>query len=812
MSDSPEVGSVRKRVALPAFKPNMAVLMPLAGATVFLLGGVFFAWQATQVLRVENAREALASARDRGAKALAASLAQTKAHVLDITNAAPVVGALANGLDDAGRAAALTALHQALPEARVVELFQPGMPEVLSADLRRFGYAKASQLLKAQSAGAAPLQSLQTGKSPRVLTVAVPIKSGERLLAFAWVELPIEPLLDVFRAGAPDDGRLELRQGNTGAVLLDGVGDGEKGELTEISIDVPDSLFRVVSMPPRVYLFGPENPYLFAVLAVLGLGFGSLMLWLRRVGMEEGMRRLRPKHKDDGDRTTLAEAIEKMPGPKPASARTSSPGRPRPAAPAALEGEAAPARTGSFKATAPVMVDRTIFRAYDIRGVVGVSLTPQVAHLIGRAIGSEAIERGLREIVVGRDGRLSGPDLSAALIEGLRESGCDVVDIGLAPTPLVYFATYSLNTGSGVAVTGSHNPPDYNGFKIVLGGETLAESAIQNLYARIAEGRFVEGQGGLQTLDVKADYLERVASDVQIDRRLKVVVDCGNGVPGAVAPALLEGIGAEVLPLYCDVDGTFPNHHPDPSEPANLRDLILTVKQMDADLGLAFDGDGDRLGVVTKGGEVIYPDRVLMLFAIDVLTRNPGASIIYDVKCTGHLQPMILKHGGSPIMWKTGHSLIKAKMRETDAELAGEMSGHSFFRERWYGFDDGLYAAARLLEILAGDLDGRSPEAIFAELPKGVSTPELKVPMQEGEHYRFVERFKERANFEGARVTTIDGVRADWPDGWGLVRASNTTPVLVLRFDADSEQALLRIQDTYRKQLLALDGSLKLPF
>jgi phosphomannomutase/phosphoglucomutase len=308
------------------------------------------------------------------------------------------------------------------------------------------------------------------------------------------------------------------------------------------------------------------------------------------------------------------------------------------------------------------------------------------------------------------------------------------------------------------------------------------------------------------------DYIERIASDVQTERPLKLVVDCGNGIAGAVAPQVLESIGCEVIPLYCEVDGSFPNHHPDPSDPHNLEDLILSVKQTGADLGLAFDGDGDRLGVVTRNGEIIFPDRTLMLFARDVLSRQPGATVIYDVKCTGHLRGQILDAGGSPLMWRTGHSLIKAKMRETGAELAGEMSGHFFFMERWYGFDDGIYAGARLLEILASDLEGRTPEAIFATCPKGVSTPELKIEMAEGEHYRFVEKFRETANFGDATLITIDGVRADWPDGWGLVRASNTTPVLVLRFDADNEQALERIKNAFRVQLLAVDPSLKLPF
>ncbi|MCE3003370.1 MAG: phosphomannomutase/phosphoglucomutase [Xanthomonadaceae bacterium] len=451
-----------------------------------------------------------------------------------------------------------------------------------------------------------------------------------------------------------------------------------------------------------------------------------------------------------------------------------------------------------------------MFRAYDIRGVVGETLTGDVARLIGRAVGSTVRERGLSEVVVGRDGRLSGPDLAAELIKGLRQSGCDVIDIGAVPTPVLYFATYHLNAGSGVMVTGSHNPPEYNGFKIVVGGETLAEDAIQALYQRITDGRFASGTGGLQVMDIADDYVERITGDVQSDRRLKVVVDAGNGIAGAIGPRVLDGIGAEVVPLHCDVDGTFPNHHPDPSDPENLQDLIMSVKRLGADVGLAFDGDGDRLGVVTASGEIIYPDRLLMLFAIDVLNRNPGATVIYDVKCTGHLQDVILRNGGSPVMWKTGHSLIKAKMRESDAELAGEMSGHFFFRERWFGFDDGIYAAARLLEILGGS--GRPPQEMFDELPKGVSTPELKITMAEGEHYAFIAKFRDTATFPGARVSNIDGVRADFPDGWGLVRCSNTTPSLVLRFDADSAEALARIQDVFRTQLLAQAPDLKLPF
>jgi len=415
-------------------------------------------------------------------------------------------------------------------------------------------------------------------------------------------------------------------------------------------------------------------------------------------------------------------------------------------------------------------------------------------------------------IGTGRDGRLSGPDLIDGLTAGLRKAGRNVIDIGMVPTPVVYFGTYHLRTGCGIAVTGSHNPPDYNGFKVMVGGTTLSGDAITDLYARIADDRLhtADASGNLSHRDIAEDYVSRIASDVQMDRRLKVVVDAGNGVAGVLGPRVLEAIGAEVVPLYCEIDGHFPNHHPDPSEPHNLEDLVQMVQRLDADLGIAFDGDGDRLGVVTKDGENIFPDRLLMLFAADVLERNPGAVIVYDVKCTGRLPGHILRHGGSPLMWKTGHSLIKAKMRETEAELAGEMSGHFFFAERWYGFDDGIYAAARLLEILAARPE--SPSETLKALPNGVSTPEIKVDAPDGDPHTFVERFRKAAKFEGARSSTIDGLRVDWNDGWGLVRASNTTPVLVLRFDADSDAALLRIQDAYRQQLLAVDPALKLPF
>jgi phosphomannomutase/phosphoglucomutase len=457
-----------------------------------------------------------------------------------------------------------------------------------------------------------------------------------------------------------------------------------------------------------------------------------------------------------------------------------------------------------------IEVDASIFRAYDIRGVVGRTLTEGGVKLIGRAIGSEALQRGRQTVIVGRDGRLSGPDLSRALIEGLMETGCEVKDIGCVPTPVLYFATHYLDTQTGVIVTGSHNPPDYNGLKIMIDGETLSGESIQQLRERIETSNFISGKGEVESINVVPDYIERIRGDVTVARPLRVVVDCGNGVAGNVIPQLLKEIGCKVTELYCEVDGNFPNHHPDPSKPDNLKDLIAVVRQVKADVGLAFDGDGDRLGVITTEGDIVWADRVLMLFAADVLDRNPGGQIIYDVKCSRFLDTIIREHGGEPLMWKTGHSFIKTKMKQTGALLAGEMSGHIFFKERWYGFDDGLYAAARLLELLGKD--DRPASRLFESLPESVNTPEINVGMQEGEPPRFIDRLLASAHFEGARISTIDGLRADFEDGWGLVRASNTTPVLVMRFEADNDAALARIMEEFRRVMLQVEPALSLPF
>ena len=755
-------------------------LLPLAGGTLALLLGLFCAWQTWLIAREGTVVEQVHAAREQAVRVLATEIASERAQVEKVLARVDPASVMQDP------ATATAALRKQLPQAIQLELYSGNLDEVLHANYREFGYAKAAQLMAAQGVDGVPLaQSVAYGGKDRRVSFVIPLGPPQRAQAWVWVELPFAPLQQRFEAVRTNGGRLDLLQGdaqNSTRLLSSGSGGVVAGSP---GTPVPGSVFSVSAGLPEAFIVLPHSALLAALLALLGLAGGAFLLYLR-------VRATRPDLAADEEEAPVTSAlVPTAVVPVVATAPVSPPA----------------------KTNASIAVDPEIFRAYDIRGVIGRTLNKDVAHLLGQAIGAVMQEKGLREIVVGRDGRLSGPELVAGLCNGLRTAGIDVLDLGAIPTPVVYYATFRFNTGCGVAVTGSHNPADYNGFKIVLGGETLAEEGIQDLYRRMTGGALpTDGHGGLREVDVAPDYTERVVSDVLAERRLKVVVDAGNGIAGTIAPALLEGIGCDVIPLYCDVDGSFPNHHPDPSDPANLQDLIVSVQKTGADLGIAFDGDGDRLGVVSSSGEIIYADRLLMLFARDVLSRQPGATVIYDVKCTSHLKGQILDSGGSPLMWRTGHSLIKAKMRETGAELAGEMSGHFFFKERWYGFDDGVYAAARLLEILSGDLQGRTPDEIFATLPQSVSTPELKVEMAEGENYRFMEKFRQLGDFEDGTLTTIDGVRADWADGWGLVRASNTTPALVLRFEANDAAALKRIQQTFRKRLLAADFKLKLPF
>lgn len=455
-------------------------------------------------------------------------------------------------------------------------------------------------------------------------------------------------------------------------------------------------------------------------------------------------------------------------------------------------------------------ISEDIFRAYDIRGIVETALTPDATRQIGQAFASEALRQNQTAVVIGRDGRLSSPMLSQALSDGLRAGGCDVIDVGMVPTPVLYYATHKLKTGTGIMVTGSHNPPQYNGLKMLIAGNTIFGDDIKALYQRIINNDINSATGNYREEAMLPSYLETITSDIKLNKPIKIAIDCGNGVAGVVAAKLFTQLGCEVTELFCDVDGNFPNHHPDPSKPENLKDIKQAVTDNKLDLGLAFDGDGDRVGVIDDQQNVIWADRQMMLYAEDVLKRKPGAKIIFDIKSSTNLAKVISKLGGEPLMWKTGHSFIKAKMKETGAELAGEMSGHIFFKERWFGFDDGLYSAARMLEILCQREESSS--AIFAKLPDSYNTPELQIQFEEGQHYKYMEKFKEQSNFKDADISTIDGMRVNYVDGWGLIRPSNTTPCLVLRFEANTEDRLNEIQNIFKSEILKLNNQLELPF
>lgn len=456
------------------------------------------------------------------------------------------------------------------------------------------------------------------------------------------------------------------------------------------------------------------------------------------------------------------------------------------------------------------MISASIFKAYDIRGVVDDTLTLDVVELIGRAFGTEAQLKSQHQVVIGRDARLSSLDISEALSRGLQSSGCHVIDIGMVPTPVLYFATHHLQTGTGIMITGSHNPPQYNGLKMVLAGQTLYGDMVQQIRQRIEDNNFVDGNGGYETKAISENYLQTIISDIKLNRPLKIVVDCGNGVTGSLAPSLFKRLGCDVIELFCEIDGRFPNHHPDPSKIENLQDLMATVENSHADLGLAFDGDGDRVGIIDEKKNIIWPDRQMMLYSEDVLSRQPGALIIYDVKSSSKLGLEIERLGGHALMWKSGHSMLKAKMQETGAVLAGEMSGHIFFRERWFGFDDGLYSAARMLEILSKKQQAASE--VFSALPDSFNTPELQIQFAEGEHFKFMDKLKVVADFGDAEIFTIDGLRVNYDYGWGLIRPSNTTPCLVLRFEADTEDGLKKVKDIFRQQILSIEPDLVLEF
>lgn len=680
------------------------------------------------------------------------------------------------------------------------------------------GYALLEMFMAAENGLSPPLQ-LHGSLQPPMLVAATAVKSGDSIAGYIAITVDPEYILSRFKPDTSSVGYVSLSQNNgrQAATVLKQYGALEPaGKITQ-KLPVGGTLFRIEL--PLVFHAELMNTSVLVTALVLGVlmlaAAGVLFLKNRQWSREQPAGKVLaaipeppPEVEDTGLREEPVPTEPPVLKPKPLDPppRQQEPDPP----PMRLRYDIKQRHSDKPSEMSPVALTAEIFRAYDIRGVIGETLDAGVAVQVGRVLGTLALEKNAGPVVVARDGRLSGPALVEGMIEGITASGCDVLDIGAVPTGVLYFAAHELAAGSGIMITGSHNPPEYNGFKIMVAGDTLYGAQISAIYRRISESDFAAGQGKVDHQDVLPQYRQRIAGDIQLDRPLRVVIDCGNGIGGVCAADVLRDIGAEVLPLFDEVDGTFPNHHPDPSDPANLKDLIEAVRLMDADLGLALDGDADRLGVVTLGGSIIYPDRVMMLLAMDVLDRVPGATIIYDVKCTAHLAKVIEQAGGKAVMYKTGHSLIKAKMKEIGSPFAGEMSGHFFFGERWYGVDDGIYAAARLLEILAGA--EAPPEAILNALPTSFSTPELKVMMKEGENHAFIDAFQARAHFDDATVTTIDGVRADFADGWGLVRASNTTPILVVRFDGETEVALNRIKNVFRARMLAINPDLELPF
>jgi phosphomannomutase/phosphoglucomutase len=771
----------------------------------------------------------------------------------------PELAFLFTRADSAGLLAREESLRYVFPNAINVQLLPPGIDGVDENRSPPLSYAAIAQMRAAESGIEPPVTEVHLFNTPQQhvnIVRRVMDPAGGGVVGHIVVSLSNDILQRALVGLEGMSGYVELQQAGAKGlpVVIATHGDGQYKGRTPDSIGIVDGTRWQVAYWPAISQFiymGKASLWALVAIALAAVVFGLLVIQLFR-GVNRGLRQnevsmvsLMKDFKDGHVKREYEAGLKEMEGTLQFMTKIAAGGQKsklvRPAeaprervreymqdtgqpAMQAVGGSESRASFDSAISTNDIVIeenplaihddaapiDPSIFRAYDIRGVVDQTLTTSTVRQIGRAIGSEALQRGRNTVVVARDGRLSGPALSQALVEGITSTGCDVRDIGCVPTPVLYFATYYLDTQTGVMVTGSHNPPDYNGLKIVIDGETLSGESIQSLRERIEAQQFISGQGSVQTVNVVPDYLERIRGDVTLARPLHVVIDCGNGVAGNVAPDLLRALGCEVKELYCKVDGNFPNHHPDPSKEDNLADLIELVRAGQADIGLAFDGDGDRLGVVASDGRIVWPDRVLMLYAMDILERNPGGQIIYDVKCTRFLDTLIREHGGQPLMWKTGHSFIKAKIKESGALLAGEMSGHIFINERWYGFDDALYAAARLLEILGKD--NRSSAEVFGELPDSVNTPELNVSMREGEPPVFINSLLEHAHFEGATVSTIDGLRADYPDGWGLVRASNTTPVLVLRFEADDKEALARIMGEFRRAMIQVNPHLSLPF
>lgn len=714
------------------------------------------------------------------------------------------------------------------PNARSLCLIAADIDEVTPSanGCMPISFATLNSLRQAKKEGGAPISLIKQGKQDAYLLLAERISNASgRLVGVLVVTLKADVVDSLLYRGEGFNGYVELQQGSKNITVLASRGDKSVKQGSALfNHDIPNTYWRLV--------YWPESPSSQEVSFVIVGGILAIMIlmWLLLEGIKAYILKrdvliiksqladlksgsLKPRYhvtlKPFNQLVVdiLALGRENYHNTAKKGATAESIGKKI----EEVENNVRPS-TSTAAVKEITNIDPSIFRVNDIRGIVGQNLDEHVFKALGQAIGSEAIERGISKLVIARDARLSSPGLGKALINGILATGCDVVDIGEVPTPVMYFACEHLNTKSGVIVTGSHNPPDYNGLKIVLAGQALAQDGLQQLLQRVLLDELKTGKGSLEEESINYDYVSRIVGDIKVSRPLKVVIDCGNGVAGSIAPALFKAIGCDVVELFCEVDGKFPNHHPNPSEPENLKDLSQAVLENGAELGIAFDGDGDRLGVVDSAGTPIFPDRLMMLFAQDILSRIPEATIIYDVKCTSLLRDEILKAGGKPVMAKSGHSLIKDKMQEVGAQLAGEFSGHFFIKERWYGFDDALYAACRLLEILSADALSRDATAVLTELPSRESTPEIFIKMPEGESISFMRQLAGEGRFEGAELSILDGIRAEYKNGWGLVRASNTMPGLTLRFEADSIEELQEIQQRFKAQILQIKPTLKLLF
>ncbi|HEX5513418.1 MAG TPA: phosphomannomutase/phosphoglucomutase [Gammaproteobacteria bacterium] len=686
--------------------------------------------------------------------------------------------------------------QRSLPDAARLAL----LPARLNApDLEAqppIGYAVLDMLRGAEREGKAPPPEVHfPGQADAHVNIVQPVLDGAEVVGHILASYPLSWLQQALQGA---DGGVTLSQGGV-AVIKAGPAQG-----VQVRLPVPATNWQLLYVAPVTAPAGAGIAVPLALLGVLLLIIAAVFFLLQREFRRNGPNTGKEPESEppSGQAQAVAAAAEAPREAEPFAAI---------AVPIMAATEQANELAGAGESSG-ITVDPRILRAYDVRGVVGQGLTAAVVHAFGRAIATEMAAAGQQEIVVARDGRLSGPELHQALIEGLVASGRTVIDIGQVPTPVMHFATFQLATGAGVMVTGSHNPRDYNGLKIVVGGRALSGDEIVALGRRVEQGDFVSGAGSVRRQSVLTEYVDRIVRDATLHRPLRIVIDCGNGVAGGVAPQVFRAMGCEVEELFCEIDGNFPHHHPDPTVPANLEALISLVRLQQADVGLAFDGDGDRLGVVDSSGRIIWPDRQLMLFAREVLTYAPGGHVVFDVKCSARLAEFVTDHAGVPLMWKSGHSMIRNKMREVSAPLAGDMSGHIFFGDRWYGFDDAIYAGARLLEILSAD--ERDSAELFAELPDSLSTPEIRIELGDGEAERIMDNLGDdfTRSFSDARVTAVDGLRVDLADSWALVRASNTEPCLVLRFEGDDQAAMSRIQEAFRSRLLAVKPDLQLPF